>query len=389
MLLSSVITLCAFATNIYLMLAFFGIAYAQPRVRRREHLVAAGRRRADARSRRIDRRHPELRVEPGGHRHHDLHRLHARDHQGLVHDSAVRRGRLLLSRRVQLSCNRRQDRTAQSRRRRARRRLDGRALPHRSRTKSCPPPSTDHAVIRLHPNDDVVIATRQLMSGARIASEDLVVDRADSAGPQDRDARHRRRASRSSATTRSSAWRARRSRAASTCTCTISSMAEFAREHEFGVDQHPTPFVEQARDFHGHPPRRRPRRDAQFHRRADERELLGDGRARHRRSFPPRRASGSARGLSERGWRDRADARPRMRHRHAGRRPRDSAPHACRLRGASELSFGAVRRAGLRDEPDFRRARIERPEGRRASCAASRFRTAAARGRRSSAASRW
>ena len=30
---------------------------------------------------------------------------------------------------------------------------------------------TDHTVIRLHPNDDVVIATRQLMSGARITSE--------------------------------------------------------------------------------------------------------------------------------------------------------------------------------------------------------------------------
>jgi hypothetical protein len=31
--------------------------------------------------------------------------------------------------------------------------------------------STDHTVIRLHPNDDVVIATRQLMSGARITTE--------------------------------------------------------------------------------------------------------------------------------------------------------------------------------------------------------------------------
>lgn len=32
-----------------------------------------------------------------------------------------------------------------------------------------------HAVIRLHPNDDVVIATRQLVSGTRIEAEDLVV----------------------------------------------------------------------------------------------------------------------------------------------------------------------------------------------------------------------
>jgi altronate hydrolase len=35
--------------------------------------------------------------------------------------------------------------------------------------------SATHAVIRLHPNDDVVIATRQLMSGTRIDAEDLVV----------------------------------------------------------------------------------------------------------------------------------------------------------------------------------------------------------------------
>ncbi|MFP3607850.1 altronate dehydratase, partial [Paraburkholderia sp. SIMBA_053] len=32
-----------------------------------------------------------------------------------------------------------------------------------------------HAAIRLHPNDDVIIATRQLVSGTRIETEDLVV----------------------------------------------------------------------------------------------------------------------------------------------------------------------------------------------------------------------
>ncbi len=35
--------------------------------------------------------------------------------------------------------------------------------------------SAMHAVIRLHPDDDVVIATRQLVSGTRIDAEDLVV----------------------------------------------------------------------------------------------------------------------------------------------------------------------------------------------------------------------
>mgnify|MGYP001598364199 FL=1 len=35
--------------------------------------------------------------------------------------------------------------------------------------------SAKHAAIRLHPNDDVVIATRQLMSGTRLDQEDLAV----------------------------------------------------------------------------------------------------------------------------------------------------------------------------------------------------------------------
>ncbi len=155
------------------MLAFFGIALRQPRVRRGEHLVPARRRRADARSRRVDRRHPELRVEPGGHRHHDVHRLHGRDDEGLVHHSADRRGRLLLPRCIQLSFHRRQDRAAFRRRRRRGRHLRRPRSFNGMNIMSTT--STDHAVIRLHPNDDVVIATRQLMSGARIASEDLAV----------------------------------------------------------------------------------------------------------------------------------------------------------------------------------------------------------------------
>ena len=91
--------------------------------------------------------------------------------------------------------------------------------------------STDHAVIRLHPNDDVVIATRQLLSGARIASEDLVVAGLIPPGHK-------------------IATREIASRGQHVHTHNLS-MADFAREHEFGVDQHPTPFVDKPATFMG------------------------------------------------------------------------------------------------------------------------------------------
>jgi altronate hydrolase len=110
--------------------------------------------------------------------------------------------------------------------------------------------STDHAVIRLHPNDDVVIATRQLVSGARIASEDLVVaglippghkiaTRAIAAGEPVK------RYNQIIGVAREPIARGQHVHTQNL------SMADFAREHEFGVDKHPTPAVDTPATFMG------------------------------------------------------------------------------------------------------------------------------------------
>ncbi|MDR5829548.1 altronate dehydratase family protein [Caballeronia sp. LP006] len=110
--------------------------------------------------------------------------------------------------------------------------------------------STDHAVIRLHPKDDVVIATRQLLSGARIASEDLVVmglippghkiaTRAIAAGEPVK------RYNQIIGVAKDAIARGQHVHTQNL------SMAEFAREHEFGIDKHPTPFVDEPATFMG------------------------------------------------------------------------------------------------------------------------------------------
>ncbi|WP_248320591.1 MULTISPECIES: UxaA family hydrolase [unclassified Caballeronia] len=110
--------------------------------------------------------------------------------------------------------------------------------------------SNDHAVIRLHPKDDVVIATRQLLSGARIASEDLVVTglippghkiatRAIAAGEPVK------RYNQIIGVAKEAIARGQHVHTHNL------SMADFAREHEFGVDKHPTPFVDSPATFMG------------------------------------------------------------------------------------------------------------------------------------------
>jgi altronate hydrolase len=110
--------------------------------------------------------------------------------------------------------------------------------------------STDHAVIRLHPNDDVVIATRQLLSGARIASEDLVV--AGLIPPGHKIATRDIAAGAPVKRYNQIIGVAREaiSRGQHVHTHNLS-MADFAREHDFGVDQHPTPFVDKPATFMG------------------------------------------------------------------------------------------------------------------------------------------
>ncbi|SAL76770.1 altronate dehydratase [Caballeronia terrestris] len=109
---------------------------------------------------------------------------------------------------------------------------------------------TDHAVIRLHPNDDVVIATRQLMSGARIASEDLVVTGLIPPGHKiaTRDIAKGEPVKRYNQIIGVAREAIARGQHVHTQNL---GMAEFAREHEFGVDRHPTDFVETPATFMG------------------------------------------------------------------------------------------------------------------------------------------
>jgi altronate hydrolase len=110
--------------------------------------------------------------------------------------------------------------------------------------------STDHAVIRLHPKDDVVIATHQLLSGARIASEDLVV--AGLIPPGHKIATRDIAAGEPVKRYNQIIGVARKAIARGQHVHTQNlSMADFTREHEFGVDLHPTPFVDTPAAFMG------------------------------------------------------------------------------------------------------------------------------------------
>ena len=105
--------------------------------------------------------------------------------------------------------------------------------------------------IRLHPNDDVVIARAQLVGGTQLLDEKITVCGLVPPGAQGRDARDRR-ASRCGATTRSSASRAATSRRASTCTSTTSRWAAtFERDYAFGADIKPTQYATPPATFDG------------------------------------------------------------------------------------------------------------------------------------------
>ncbi|WP_118184613.1 UxaA family hydrolase [Paraburkholderia phosphatilytica] len=108
-----------------------------------------------------------------------------------------------------------------------------------------------HVVIRLHPKDDVVIATRQLLPGTRIDSEDLVVagmippghkvaTRAIAAGEPVKRYNQIIGVAREAIT-----------RGQHVHTHNLG-MAEFAREHEFGVDLHTTAAVAEPAHFMGY-----------------------------------------------------------------------------------------------------------------------------------------
>ncbi|CAG4917257.1 UxaA family hydrolase [Paraburkholderia saeva] len=119
-----------------------------------------------------------------------------------------------------------------------------------SPTLATPGSATAHAVIRLHPNDDVVIATRQLVSGTRIDAEDLVVSglippghkiatRAITKGEPVK------RYNQIIGVARENIARGQHVHVQNL------GMADFSRDHAFGVDQHPTAYTGEPAHFMG------------------------------------------------------------------------------------------------------------------------------------------
>ena len=110
-----------------------------------------------------------------------------------------------------------------------------------------------------------------------------------------------------------------------------------------------------AGDVRRHPPAGRARGDAQLHRHPDVGELLGACRRADRRRVPPqsvhrRRSAG---GVPECRWRGGADAQDRLRH-DRERAAARAAPHAGGLRAARQFLPCRRAGAGLRGEPDPR-----------------------------------
>ncbi|CAG4908185.1 UxaA family hydrolase [Paraburkholderia gardini] len=119
-----------------------------------------------------------------------------------------------------------------------------------SPTLATPNTVAAHAVIRLHPNDDVVIATRQLMSGTRIDAEDLVVSglippghkiatRAIAKGEPVK------RYNQIIGVARENIARGQHVHVQNL------GMADFSRDHAFGVDRHPTEYASEPAHFMG------------------------------------------------------------------------------------------------------------------------------------------
>ena len=111
-------------------------------------------------------------------------------------------------------------------------------------------PSPQHATIRLHPNDDVIIATRQLMSGTHIASEDLDISGLIPPGHKiaTRAIKKGEPVKRYNQIIGVASQDIARGQHVHTQNL---SMSEFERDHAFGVDTHPTRHVDQPAHFMG------------------------------------------------------------------------------------------------------------------------------------------
>ncbi len=186
--------------------------------------------------------------------------------------------------------------------------------------------------IRLHPDDDVVIARTQLIGGTRVADEDVTVSGARSRGAQDGDARDPCRvagqALQPDHRIREPRHRRRRARApAQPRDGTLRPGLRLRRGREADA------ICGSPGDVRRHRPRRRPGGDAQLHRHPVDGQLLGHRCARNRRSLQARKALR----VPQRRRRRRADPRQRLRHGHQGRRHGHIASHARRLCTAPEF----------------------------------------------------
>ncbi|CAD6560231.1 UxaA family hydrolase [Paraburkholderia metrosideri] len=110
--------------------------------------------------------------------------------------------------------------------------------------------SSAPTVIRLHPNDDVIIATRQLMPGTRIDTEQLVVTGLIPPGHKvaTRDIAKGETVKRYNQIIGVAREAIRRGQHVHVHNL---GMSEFARDHAYGVDAHPTDYVEEPAHFMG------------------------------------------------------------------------------------------------------------------------------------------
>ena len=268
-----------------------------------------------------------------------------------------------------------------------------RPCPHRRLTARRPTDSPESSmltpaslVIRLHPNDDVVIARQQLVGGTLLVDENVKV--AGLVPPGHKVAIAHVRAGEPVRRYNQIIGFASRDIAPGEHVH-LNNLRDgsFDRDYAFGADAKPTEYVAHAGDVHGHrraaTGRSRQGRDAQLPRHPVDGELLGHRRARHRRrrSTPTRCAAfpnvdgvvalthGSGCGMDSNGEGVEAPA-----------------AHAGGLRAAPELRRRAGRRAWAARPTRSARCWAPRawPKGR--CCARSTSRTPAARARPSSAA---
>ena len=240
--------------------------------------------------------------------------------------------------------------------------------------------------IRLHPNDDVVIARTQLVGGTLLADESVTVDGPRAARAQGRDPRDPRRRAGASATTRSSASpRATSPRASTSISTTWRWARSIATTRSAPMRSRRTSSTRPRRSWASCAPR--PMRAAS--RRATTSASCPRSTARR-----PSCAGSPTRFAARRSRRiPNVDGVVALTHGSGcgmdthGDGMQAAAAHARRLRAARELRRRARRRPGLRGEPDQLAARRAAACGKGRCCARSASRTPAARRRPSRTAS--